>query len=198
MQNSVMQNSSDMRKIFVSIAVLALAFACKPVQENPLETALRAKITESVGEGAKIDLRLFEITDSTSVGKELEYRKGLFDVRLSQNIKLFEKYSRNNQTRSAAEKLQAIESDKRIIEGLRLLEDDISDCLEDIAYYYVHFSGSATLDGAVTEFKDYYAAISPSGEVLSVSPQMKGLHTSLGRTIPGYRELLKGSDSEPE
>lgn len=173
-------------------------FACSPKQVNPLEAALRAKITESVGEGAKIDLRLFEVTDSTTIGEELEYRKGLFDVRLSQNIKLFEKYSRNNQHQSAAQKLVSIESDKRIIAGLAVLEEDIKDQLGDIAFYYVHFSGSAVLDGVTTDFKDYYAAISPSGEVLSISPQMKGVHTSLGRTIPGYTALLKGEDAETE
>ena len=96
-------------------------------------------------------------------------------------------------------KYKAIESDKRIIEALAKMAEELGAKAGEIAYYDYHFSGKAETADKLTEFTDYYACIAAEDNaILSMENSTKGLHKTLGRVLPGYINLVKGEEQISE
>ena len=187
-----------MKRFLIILAAAAALVACggAPKASDPVQDALEARIKALTSEDAKVTFYKFEKVDSTTFAQELAYRKGQFELRLSQNEKFYKEYKSKNMANNMAKKAAAIEGDKRVLAGFEAIEAAIADKLESVAYYDCCFSGKAVGSAGETDFNDYYASITPEGEVLSIEPTTKGLHKSLGRVIPGYTELVKGGEEE--
>lgn len=180
-----------MKKFLSFACIAALAFACSgPKAEDPALSAVKARVGEIVGEGAKVTVSAFERIDSTTFGDEIAHRIKVQELAIEQNGKYVEKYKNAGNKAKSAEKKALIEKNKAMLEGLKAIETRMADSLEVIAYYDYRFSGEAVKDGAKTVFREYYASVTPDGRVLSIENQQKGLHKSLGRVIPGYQALL--------
>lgn len=180
------------RTFLLGIIVLAAVQGCSPkAPADPFREALMAKLVDSVEPGAKILLFNFERIDSTTVSRELEYRIGVFDKRLSQNEKFLKEFLQKNMQKNTGRKLTQIQQDKKVIAGLDSLKEVLAGCKDSIVYYDYAFSGRASGKETETEFKDWYASISPDAVILSMSPARKDLHKALGATIPGYSKLVR-------
>ena len=59
----------------------------------------------------------------------------------------------------------------------------------DVKRYYG--SGEAVTKDSRFDLSEAYAAITPDGKVLSVSTDVKDIHKSTGRAIPGYVDLFE-------
>ena len=187
-----------MKRFLLILAAAAALVACgnAPKVSDPLQDALEAKIKALTSEDAKVTFFKFEKVDSTTFAQELAHRRGQFELRLSQNEKFYGEYKAKGMQNNMDKKAKAIANDKRVLEGLSTIEESLEGRMDDVAYYDFCFSGKAESKDGQTDFTDYYASITPEGEVLSVEPSTKGLHKSLGRVLPGYTELVKGSDGE--
>lgn len=185
-----------MKKFITILATVALAASCgQQKQADPFKAALESEIKSQLGEDTRVSFEVFERVDSTTFGEELAYRREVFDLRRSQNVKLFKKYKSAGQVESAAAKQKAIGHDDEVIAGLAQMNESLAGILGDIAYYDYHFTCKASSGSARAEFRDYYATITPNLEVMSIDRSKKTLHKSLGRVIPGYLELVKSDDA---
>ena len=185
-----------MKRTLLVIFFAAALTACATQPKDPQLKALETEIANRLGEGAKARIESFAKVDSTTFGEELKYRQEVFDLRLKQNMKLLEKYKKGGFVQTAVDKRNAINHDHEVIAGLAEMERTLEPILGNVAYYDYCFSGQATKDGAKAVYKDYYASITPEGQVVSIDSNKKTLHKALGRVIPGYLELVKGDDEE--
>ena len=182
-----------MKKIFLLIFIAAALTACTQ-PKDPQLAALETEIANRLGEKAKVRIESFTKIDSTTFGEELKYRQEVFDLRLSQNMKLLERYKQGGFVNSAVDKRNAINHDHEVIAGLAEMERTLEPILNNVAYYDYCFSGVARQGESKAVYKEYYASITPEGEVVSIDSNLKTLHKTLGRVIPGYLELVKGEE----
>lgn len=182
-------------KAFLKIAmVLAIVSSCAPKAEDPALTALKNKICGLVGEDAKIRVYSFEKIDSTTFGQELDYRIEVMNARYKQNMKLYDKYISENKSNNAALKLDVAKKTSTVIKGLEGLKESMGDKLDEVAYYDYKFSGKAEGGESYLDFPEAYATITPEGEVMTLETELKKLHKTMGRVIPGYMEIVKGEE----
>ena len=187
------------RSLFAIAAAFTLLCACNERQTmDPAQAALETKIRGQVGEDAKISFFLFEKTDSTTYAEELANRKDAFNYKLEKDSQFLVEYATKGLKKNAAKKTEAVRNDHRILSALDSIATVIEPYAAEVAYYDYHFSGKASSESGVTEFMDYYSCITPSGEVMCISPSSKGLHKSMGRVLPGYSDLFAGTAGEEE
>lgn len=185
------------KSFFATAVVVVLLCACNDNQViNPAQVALEKKIREQVGDDAEINIFLFEKTDSTTFAEELADRQEAFNYKLEQDSRFLLEYSAKGLKKNAAKKTLAVRTDHRILAALDSIATVIEPYAAEVAYYDYHFSGKAVSESGVTEFKDYYSCITPSGEVMCISPSSKGLHKSMGRILPGYSDLFAGTSED--
>lgn len=190
-------NLMTFKAFCTTAAFLVLLCSCNDKQTtDPAQAALEKKIKEQVGEDAGINIFLFEKIDSTTFAEELADRKEAFNYKLEQDSRFLIEYSTKGLKRNAAKKTLAVRTDHRILAALDSIATVIEPYAAEVAYYDYHFSGKAVSKSGDTEFKDYYSCITPSGEVMCISPSSKGLHKSMGRILPGYSELFAGSSED--
>ncbi|MBO4570613.1 MAG: hypothetical protein J5699_01645 [Bacteroidales bacterium] len=185
-----------MKKLALLITVFVAALSACTKEKDPYLAALETEIAGRLGEGAKVNIEIFSLIDSTTFGEELKYRQEVFDLRLKQNMKLLERYKQGGFVNSAVDKRNAINHDHEVIAGLADMERSLEPILGNVAYYDFCFSGSAKKGDSRAVYKEYYASITPQGEVVSIDSNKKTLHKALGRVIPGYLELVKGEDAD--
>lgn len=187
------------RSLFAIAAAFSLLCACNERQTtDPAQVALETRIREQVGEDAKISIFLFEKTDSTTFAEELAARQDAFNYKLEKDSQFLVEYTTKGLKQNAARKTIAVRDDHRILSALDSIATVIEPYAAEVAYYDYHFSGKASSESGVTEFMDYYSCITPSGEVMCISPSSKGLHKSMGRVLPGYSDLFAGTAGEEE
>lgn len=184
------------RTAILAAALVMLAACAQNRATDPVETAIKTKIAESVSPDAVIRIDRLEKVDSTTFGSELEHRIKVFTLRHDQNEKYYFQYNSEGRPNSAAEKKEAMKKDALVLEGLDKIGERMADSLSLVAYYDYKFSGSAETKTERTVFQDYYASITSDGQVMSISSSTKGLHKSLGRVIPGYTGLIGKDLSE--
>ena len=190
-----------MKKIILAFAAVLTIAGCSGNQKvkSEAQMALEQEITRLTSPDAKVVITLFEKIDSTTYGEELEYRQKAFETKLSQDTKFYEKYRSSGMRVNMDKKYKAIESDKRIIEALAKMAEELGAKAGEIAYYDYHFSGKAETADKLTEFTDYYACIAAEDNaILSMENSTKGLHKTLGRVLPGYINLVKGEEQISE
>ena len=168
------------------------AAGCSP-KADPLQDALGAYILQ----GREGTFRLYSIEkiDSTSFRTEFERRQNVFDLKLREELKLYESYVSQNKPKNAARHWDAIQRTHEVIKGLDSLRAAMEGRMDEIAYYDYVFSGRADTDNTYSEFTDAYASVTPALEVISMTAERKDLHKAGGRAIPGYLQML-GKDSE--
>jgi hypothetical protein len=93
--------------------------------------------------------------------------------------------------RNAMLKLEAIDKAQRVLVQLDSLEEEYGDVLDSVIFYDYRFSGEAVTKDSRFDLSEAYAAITPDGKVLSVSTDVKDIHKSTGRAIPGYVDLFE-------
>lgn len=189
----------DMKKMLV-IAAMALCVAACSLGQKPdqYKDAVKEEIVRLVGADAKVSFNTFELKETTTYADELEYRKGLITARQAMNKMLKEKYENEKMSTNAHRKLTAMLNDEEVLKGLETIRERMAaaDSLDKVAYYVFQFTGEARCEGATTSFKDYFACVTPTGEVLSVTDNEKAIHKGLGKIIEGYRTILKSSSEE--
>lgn len=184
-----------MKKFAILAVVSALAFACaQEAEKSVAQLSLETEILSLTSPEAQVKISLFEKTDSTTFRQELEYRRGQFETKLSQDKKFLDEYVGKNMQVNAAKKQAAVKNDERVLAEFDKLAEGLAERLDEVAYYDYIFSGKAVTEDAETVFDKYYASITPDGEVLSIESSTKGLHKALGRVIPGYAELIKNEE----
>lgn len=186
-----------MKRTLIVAACLAALAGCSPkAVPDPAENAIRDRIASSVGEDAKITFYRMEKVDSTTFGEELERREKAFQLRLEQNSKYLIKYSDGKHPKNAAEKSEEVKKDMLVLRGLEEIRERMADSLSVVAYYDYVFSGKAVTKTTVSEFTDWYATVTPDGQVYTMESSTKGLHSAMGHVIPGYTELVGKDLSE--
>lgn len=182
-----------MRIKFFLVAALLLAAAAVSSCKDEFEaqkSAVSAKIVETMGEVQNLKFNTFEQLGQTTVGREIEMRTDLFKTKLEQDQKFYDMYSAGGILGKAAQKKRAIERDQLHLTQLDSIRNTLGSRLDDVAYTDYKFSAVGTLKDGKLEAKDWYAAISPSGEVLNMVQDVKKLHRGLGVTIPGYKGMF--------
>ena len=187
------------KSFFATAALVVLLCACNGNQVIDLaQAALEKKIREQVGDDAEINIFLFEKTDSTTFAEELANRQEAFNYKLEQDSRFLLEYTSKKLKKNAAKKTLAVRTDHRILAALDSIATVIEPYASEVAYYDYHFSGKAVSESGVTEFKDYFSCITPSGDVMCISPSPKGLHKSMGKVLPGYSELFAGTTEDED
>ena len=185
-----------MKKILMFAALLAAMVSCGTKQTDPFEKALIESIKQSVGQEGKVKVYSMEKIDSTTFRTEMERKFKIFNLRIDQNRKFYETYIKEGKSRNAALKSDAIKKDQAILEGLETIQESLSDRLDEVAYYDYKFSAGGNFETSKAEFRDYFCAITPSGEVLAISPDQNAIYKGTASVIPGYKELLDCAGGE--
>ena len=170
------------------MAIFALT-SCS-VKYGAEKKAVAAKIVETMGDVQNLKFNTFEQIGQTTVGEEVEMRINLFKTKLEQDQKFYDMYSAGGVLGKASQKKYAIERDQLHLTQLDSIRNTLGAKLNEIAYKDYRFSAVGTLKDSKLEAKDWYAAITPAGEVLSLVQDPKKLHRGLGVTIPGYQGMF--------
>ena len=179
-------------KALIPALLCLLACGCKQ-EANPLQDALGAYILQ--GQEGTFHLSKIEKIDSTTFRTEFERRQNVFDLKLSQETKLFDNYVAQRKPKNAERHRAAILRTREVIAGLDSLKATMEGRLDEIAYYDYVFTGRAETKTTITELSNAYVSLTPGLEVITMSNDRKDLHKAGGRAIPGYLQML-GNDSE--
>ena len=180
-----------MKRLMAIISALVLLLGCGGTGSD-FESALKAKIAEQTGDpGARVRIFKMEQTGQGTLGEELQRRKDVFQLQMKQNGRLYEVYMSKGKPRNAMLKLEAIDKAQRVLRQLDSLEEEYVDVLDSVIFYDYRFSGEAVTKDSRFDLSEAYASITPDGKVLSVSTDVKDIHKSTGRAIPGYVDLFE-------
>ena len=182
--------------LFVSLVLLA---ACGGAKTDPVKEAIKGEIMGNMPQDfTSVEVTYVEKVDSTTFRTELDRRKKAFTLKRDADSEFLLKYMQEGKRRNAAIKNESYVNDLRILQGLDSLGAAHADILDDIAYYDYRFSARAKGKDVTMQFRDAYIAITPDGRVISMTAERRDLHKVAGRVIPGYYDLVKGSDEEDE
>ena len=184
-----------MKHRFFSLAALLMAASALLLSSCTSKyasekAAVSAKIAETMGEVQNLTFNTFEQIGQTTIGQEVEMRIDLFKTKLEQDQKFYDMYTAGGVLGKASQKKTAIERDQLHLTQLDSIRNNLGAKLNEIAYRDYKFSAVGKVKDSKLEAKDWYAAISPSGEVLSLVQDPKKLHKGLGVTIPGYKGMF--------
>jgi len=188
-----------MKKFILLSALSVLLVSCGGRTSDPVHEAIKGEIMGNMSQDfTDVTINKVEKIDSTTFRTELDRRKKAFALKRDADSELLLKYITEGKRRNASIKTESYKKDLAILQGLDSLETLLGDRLDDIAYYDYRFSADAKGQGFSMQFRDAYIAITPDGRVISMTAERRDLHKSAGRVIPGYYELVKGSDEEEE
>ena len=171
------------------IAGAGLFTSCK-YEPSMEETAIREAIAAQKGEVSKFGLTAIEQIGEVTIGQEIGIRTDNFRLKYKKDSEFEQEYTRNRMARKAEEKARAMARDLIHIAQLDSIKAAIADRLDEVAYREYKFSATCTTPEGKLELKDWYAAISPDGKVLSMVQDKSRLHSGLGVSIPGWKELF--------
>lgn len=178
-------------------ALLPLLVACGGRASDPVQEAIRGEIMGNMSqEFSDVTINFVEKIDSTTFRQELDRRKKAFTLKRDADSELLLKYMSEGKRRNATIKSDSYKQDLAILQGLDSLEAAHAAILDDIAYYDYRFSADAKGQGLKMQFRNAYISITPDGKVISMTAERRDLHKGAGRVIPGYIELVKGSDED--
>lgn len=179
---------------FVAAAAL-LAVSCK-YEPSLEEKAIKTKIEEQKGPVTQFALTDIEMLREVTLGEEIGIRRDNFELKHKKDSELGEKYKGKNLPTNAALKQESARKDLVRLFALDSIAEALSDELGKVVYRDYRFSASCMTDEGALVLKDWYAAITPEGEVLSMVQDKKNLHRGLGNVIPGWKELFGGNDEQ--
>lgn len=172
----------------VTLAASALFVSCNgsKAQKTIVETVLQ----ERYGKEAVLDIKSVCI-DSTTIKKELEYRKGLLNARLAANEKHLAEFIRDKHNAAANQRKKMIAADHRHIAALDSLDKALEPRWNEIAYRDYAFTGTITTPETKVNVSEAYIRIAGDGRFISMDNKIRGLRQGSGKAIPGYEEIFK-------
>lgn len=188
-----------MKKYCFTAAALLLGLCfCLSCSYEPSmeEIAIKGKIEEQKGEVKKFALTEIEKIGEATIGKEIEERTKNFQLKLMKDSEFEKQYRGQGLRQRADEKAAAIVRDIIHIRQMDSIKASIPDRLEELAYREYRFSASCNTSEGPLELKDWYAAITPEGEVLNMVSSKSKLHSGLGVVIPGWKDLFPKKESD--
>lgn len=187
-----------MKKILLLIGLCGMIAACTSTPKDPVYQMVQDYVAKQAGEPVKVKINKLAKVDSTTYGTEIERRMHVYEVRIKENTKFYEKYSSENKPKNASLKYQAIQQDRERILWLRDTRDRMaaSDSLDVVAYYDYCFSGKGTGETTVMDYDNVWFSMTIDGEILSMSNDQKDIHKRGGSVIPGYADMLLNSGEE--
>ena len=186
-----------MKKLILFAAFLPLLVSCGGRVVDPVQEAIKGEIMGNMSqEFTDVTINFVEKIDSTTFRQEFDRRRTVFILKRDADSDLLLKYMTEGKKRNASIKSDSYKQDLVILQGLDSLEAAHSAILDDIAYYDYRFSADAKGQGLKMQFRNAFISITPDGRVISMTAERRDLHKSAGRVIPGYVELVKGSDEE--
>ena len=176
------------------LAVAALLSVSCKYEPSMEESAIRAKIEEEKGEVSKFALTDIEMIGEVTLGEEIGIRRGVFELKHKKDAEYEQEYREKHFQKRADEKKAAMEKDLVHIARLDSILTTVSADLDKVVYRDYRFSASCMTSEGKLELKDWYACITPDGQVLSLVQDKKKLHRGVGIVIPGWKGLF--SDDE--
>lgn len=186
-----------MKKLILFAALLPLLVSCGGHAVDPVHEAIKGEIMGNMSQDfTDVTINFVEKIDSTTFRQEFDRRRNVFTLKRDADSDLLLKYMTEGKKRNASIKSDSYKQDLVILQGLDSLEAAHSAILDDIAYYDYRFSADAKGHGLKMQFRNAFISITPDGRVISMTAERRDLHKSAGRVIPGYVELVRGSDEE--
>jgi hypothetical protein len=185
-----------MQRFLIIILTAVMAVSCNKSTPDPVASAIEAAAMKDAGGDYKFRITSLEKIDSTTFRTEVERRKELFALKQKAEEQLYLKYYNEYKKQNAENHRQAMEKAKANLEYMDYLERDLASRLEDIAYYDYVFSGYSETEEGRMNYNNVYVALTPDGEVLSMTANQRDLHKGTGRVIPGYLEGISSEDLE--
>ena len=180
---------NKLKRFFTVLVVLSAAAVACTEKPNPLRDAIGEYAFK--GQEGTFQLDRIEKIDSTTMRTEFEHRQNVFELKLREETKLYEDYTRQGMRNNAARHQEAIQRTNAALKGLDSLRTSLEDRMDEIAYYDYVFSGRMETVAGATEFKDAYVSLTPGLEVVSMTAAKKDLHKAGGRSIPGYMQMIE-------
>ena len=185
-----------MQRFLIIILTAVMAVSCNRATPDPVEAAIEAAAMKDAGGDYKFRITSLEKIDSTTFRTEVGRRKELFALKQKAEEQLYLKYYNEYKKQNAENHRQAMEKAKANLEYMDYLERDLATRLDDIAYYDYVFSGYSETEEGRMNYNNVYVALTPDGEVLSMTANQRDLHKGTGRVIPGYLEGISSEDLE--
>lgn len=187
-----------MKRITTLLVSALLAASCATAPEfDPVKEAINARLAEMVnGEISSIVYESLILTDSTTFGAELAYRKGLMEERIERNEQLRQQYKAEHKTANAMAKKKAVAKDRKILRGLEKIGEELGDMADSTAYYTYCFTAAITSGDSILACKDYRVTITPEHTIINMTGDKVKVRFGAGSILPGYDSLVKESDEE--
>ena len=177
------------------VAAIAVVTSCNSTAPDPVAQAIEAAAMKDAAGDYKFRITSLEKIDSTTFRTEIARRKDLFVLKQQAEDLLFQKYYKEGKRQNSENHRQAMEKAKMNLQFVESLEERLAGRLDETAYYDYVFSGYSETSEGRMNYDNVYVAITPGGEVLSMTANQRDLHKGTGRVIPGY---LEGISSESD
>lgn len=179
--------------------IAILVSSCNKQEDNPLKLAISEKIKTKNVQIEKLEISNLTITDSVSLGSELDRRLILFRTKVKAENKMAEVCLSKKAPSKAQEHRKKAEQAEAIIQGLEQWRNSPDMNMDSTLYYIASFYASGECyDGAKLNPVPMKASFDAGYTVYNVQEAKGNVHIGMGTTIPGYKEFLSGFSLQEE
>jgi hypothetical protein len=182
------------RNVLILSLLCILAPGCREQEPDPFQEALGAFLLQE--QEGSFQLFRIEKIDSTTFRTEFERRQHVLQRKMEEETVLYGTYTMERMPKNAQRHWEAIKTTEKALKGLDSLRTAMEGRLDEIAYYDYTFSGQTVVGDETTNYLGTYTSMTPALEVIALSSERRDLHKSGGRAIPGYVQLLGGTEVE--
>jgi len=132
-----------------------------------------------------------QITDSTTVSRELQLRKAVFHAKMGSEVSMADKYRSKRMPENEKKHRNKAQQADAILKELNNYENTHKVQMDSVLYYTVTFDCMGIfMSGQKLEKTKRMATITPDMEVFNIQGPDGDPHLGMGYKLPGYTEIL--------
>ena len=167
---------------------------------SPEEQAVRAWLLARVAESRPGDdagktvltFESFRCIDTVTFAEEVFTRRRIQEVKMEKELEFRADYRSRGMRTNARRKDSSIAHCRAVIEGLDSIALSRMAQKDSVLYRDFYVVGTAETGSSVLRFDPVYVCIGADGQVAASSGNRPDLHKTMGKSIPGYLEMLEG------
>lgn len=172
--------------------------SASPGSVSPEEQAVRSWLLSRVLDSrpgtdagkVSLNLEVFKCIDTVTFAEEIFVRRHIQEIKMEKELEFREDYRSRGMRTNARRKDSSIAHCRAVIEGLDSIALSRMGQKDSVVYRDFYVVGTADTGSSVLRFDPVYVCIDADGAVAASSGNRPDLHKSMGKSIPGYMEML--------
>ena len=163
-------------------------------EERAVRSWLLGKVLESrpgtdAGKVA-VDFEVFKCIDTVTFAEEVYVRRHIQELKMEKELEFRDDYRSRGMRTNARRKDSSIAHCRAVIEGLDSIALSRIAQKDSVVYRDFYVVGTADTGSSVLRFDPIFVCIDSDGQVAASSSNRPDLHKTMGKSIPGYMDML--------